>query len=100
MASSSMTMLSSESNYRSFTELESQQLYEMSRAHRGAQTTTDLPSSSAPDVELGIHGVAYRQCGRGAGSFLLCRLSDLVIIIFWSCFVHCFLGFPEFFFSL
>ncbi|WZZ24895.1 hypothetical protein YC2023_008296 [Brassica napus] len=77
MASSSMTMLSSESNYRSFTELESQQLYEMSRAQRGAQTTTDLPSSSAPDVELGIHGVAYRQCGRGAGSFLLCRLSDV-----------------------
>ncbi|KAF2586770.1 hypothetical protein F2Q70_00034594 [Brassica cretica] len=36
MASSSMTMLSSESNYRSFTELESQQLYEMSRAQRGA----------------------------------------------------------------
>ncbi|KAF2542369.1 hypothetical protein F2Q70_00034593 [Brassica cretica] len=76
MASSSMTMLSSESNYRSFTELESRQLYEMSRAQRGAQTTTASPSSSAPDVELGIHGVAYRQCRRGAGSFLLCRLSD------------------------
>ncbi|KAF2601686.1 hypothetical protein F2Q70_00027094 [Brassica cretica] len=32
------------------------------------------------DVELGIHGVAHRQCRRGDGSFLLYRLSDSFFI--------------------